>query len=200
MEARKTQARGDARKERILEIALKIFAESGYYGASLADIAAGAGVSQTGLLHHFRSKPALLGAVLEFRDRKYSERRILTADEPLRGVEALHHQIRMVERTSTDRGTVQLLLVVAAEAINPDHPAHHWLLERYEWMVGWLESSLRLGIADGTIRPEVDCRAIAHEVFAMEDGLKLQWLIHPHIDIVAVFTEFIDALIDRISC
>lgn len=200
MEARRTQARGDARKEQILEVALKTFAESGYYGASLADIAAGAGVSQTGLLHHFRSKQALLVAVLEYRDRMHSERRILTADEPLRGADALRHQIRMVERTSSDRGMVQLLIVVAAEAINPDHPAHHWLLERYEWMVGWLESSLRLGIADGSIRSDVDCGAIARQVFATEDGLKLQWLIHPGIDIVAVFTEYIDALIERISC
>ena len=178
---------------------MKTFAESGYYGASLADIAAGAGVSQTGLLHHFRSKQALLVAVLEYRDRMHSERRILTADEPLRGADALRHQIRMMERTSSDLA-VQLLVVVTAEAINPDHPAHGWLLERYEWMVGWLESSLRLGIDDGSIRPDVDCGAIARQVFATEDGLKLQWLIQPDIDTVAIFTEYIDALIDRISC
>jgi AcrR family transcriptional regulator len=167
MEERRTQARGDARREEILEVALKIFAESGYYGASIAEIADGVGISQPGLLHHFKSKRALLAAVLEYRDRTQSERMVLSSVGPLRGIEALRHQVRMVERNATHRGLVQLFVVVTAEAVNPDHPAHKWLLERYEWMVAWLEKNLRLGIDDGTIRPDVDCRAVAREVFAI---------------------------------
>lgn len=200
MDRRRTQARGDARKEQILEVALKMFAEYGYYGASIADIAASAGVSQAGLLHHFRSKAALMAAVLEFRDRTNSERMILASDEPLRGVDALRHQIRMVQRNVARPGLTQLLLVVTMEAVNPDHPAHDWLLERYDWMVNWMEASLRLGVEDGTIRPDVDCRAVARSVFAMQDGIEVQWLIRPDdVDMVAIFTRFVDSLIERIT-
>ena len=43
----------------------RIYRRNGARGTSLADIAAEAGVSQTGLLYHFRSKEALLNAVID---------------------------------------------------------------------------------------------------------------------------------------
>ncbi|MGY2061863.1 TetR/AcrR family transcriptional regulator, partial [Nocardia gipuzkoensis] len=64
-----TPSRGEARKERILEVALKTFAENGFRGASIAEIADRCGLSQPGLLHHFPTKAALLSAVLDYRDR-----------------------------------------------------------------------------------------------------------------------------------
>ncbi|SPL92724.1 Transcriptional regulator, TetR family [[Actinomadura] parvosata subsp. kistnae] len=65
---RRGYATGAARRERILATALLEFAEHGYRGASLARIAERAGLSQAGLLHHFRNKELLLIAVLDYRD------------------------------------------------------------------------------------------------------------------------------------
>jgi AcrR family transcriptional regulator len=62
--ARPTQA-GERTAERILDAAEALFAERGYNGASLRDVATRVGVRPPSLYNHFASKDALYAAVLE---------------------------------------------------------------------------------------------------------------------------------------
>jgi AcrR family transcriptional regulator len=53
-----------ARTQQILDAARKIFAEQGFYGTRMSDIAQAIGVSQGTMYHYFRSKDELFLAVL----------------------------------------------------------------------------------------------------------------------------------------
>ena len=55
----------DARREQILDVAIDVFGRSGYFGASMNDIADAAGVTKPVLYQHFDSKSDLYSALIE---------------------------------------------------------------------------------------------------------------------------------------
>jgi AcrR family transcriptional regulator len=57
--------KGELTAERILDVAEEIFAERGYAGATLRDVATRAGLRTPSLYNHFPSKESLYAAVLE---------------------------------------------------------------------------------------------------------------------------------------
>ena len=52
-------------KEKILEEALKLFAQSGYMGTSMNDIALKLGVTKAALYKHYKSKQEILDSIIE---------------------------------------------------------------------------------------------------------------------------------------
>ena len=59
-------------KERILETALELFAQSGYLGTSMSDIAKQLGITKGALYKHYKSKQEILDCIVERmnQDRK----------------------------------------------------------------------------------------------------------------------------------
>jgi AcrR family transcriptional regulator len=65
--ARNTRkAQAEQRRLQIMEVALNVFADKGFKGTSIKDIAAAAGISQGLMYHYFPSKEALLRATVEY--------------------------------------------------------------------------------------------------------------------------------------
>ncbi|MCP9619541.1 TetR family transcriptional regulator [Nocardia otitidiscaviarum] len=198
MAQRRSRPRGEARRELILDVALKSFAENGFRGSSIAEIAELCGLSQPGLLHYFPSKAALLAAVLEYRDRLDAER--LEFGAPLSGPDALRRLARLVEHNTHVPGLVQLFTVVTGESVTDDHPAHAWAADRYRRLESGLARALDAGIAEGTVRADIDTKAVARQVFAMMDGLQQQWLLDPDaVDMGALFGDYIEQVIAHIA-
>lgn len=54
-------------KEKIFEVAINLFSEKGYNGASIRDIAKEVGIKESSIYNHYKGKDAILQAILEYQ-------------------------------------------------------------------------------------------------------------------------------------
>jgi AcrR family transcriptional regulator len=159
----------------------------------MAEIARAADLTEPGLLHHFPSKTHLLMEVLRERDRIDSER--MRASLQKNGDHFLEAGIELVEHNQTVPGLVQLFNLLVAESISPDHPAHEFFIERYQReREHWIQAIGKAQQA-GEVRSHISPETVVILIFAMMDGLQVQWLLEPEtIDMAHLFRQFVQLL------
>lgn len=178
--------KGLAKREEILSSALRIIAERGYNRATIRELADAAGLSKTGLLHHFDSKEELFSEILRRRDRE-DEATIQEATSA-----GLHRDISDLPRLSTSvPGLVQLYTRFSAEATDPEHPAHEYFRERYQEARARSLAVIRRFQAEGRLPLSVDPARAATALVALLDGLQIQWLYDPGIDMAEEVAQFL---------
>ncbi|MGW2583131.1 TetR/AcrR family transcriptional regulator [Streptomyces virginiae] len=196
--ARGTYAVGDARRQKILDTAVEHFAQWGFNASSLTRIAADCGITQGGLLHHFRGKEDLLLSVLAQSERHDVERLF---SEPAASVAA--HFATVVDLAADNErrpGIVRMFNTLVGESGNPEHPAHAYFTRRYTRVLAYTVDLLEAGVARGELRPDTDCEAVGREILAVMDGLQIQWVLTPdNVDMPARLRGFLDRLLRDIS-
>jgi AcrR family transcriptional regulator len=166
--------RPEQRRAEILDSTMGLLAEQGYRGLTMADVAKALGITVQAVLHYFPAKDALLLGVLEWRDEvdihtaAPSDRRVRTAAEYIEVVD------RLVQRNTLRPEIIRLYTVLAAESLNPAHPAHEFFADRWKRAVDTLAE-----LAD-VWHPEPNQLALQTVCFL--DGLQLHWLRDPEID------------------
>ena len=81
--ARPRNADGQRTRQLILDAALDLFAEKGYFGTSLRDVAATVGVRESALYNYFAGKEALFDALLVAQQDLKAERLTPLAEAPI---------------------------------------------------------------------------------------------------------------------
>jgi AcrR family transcriptional regulator len=184
--------KGNARREQILFAALTVFAARGYRGASLAVIAEEAGISEPGLIHHFPTKAALVLETLEFHHRRTFEQAMGT-----KSVSFAAHLVDLAADHERDPRFIRLLLVLAAEAIDPEHPAHAWFVARYDRVRIGMERQFAADQGAKLLRADVDTALLTRQTIALLDGLELQFLLDSTFDIVTPLTAWFAPLYEQ---
>lgn len=189
MARRGSYAKGVARREEILESALEVIGRKGYQNASLKQIAEVVGVTPAALLHYFGSKEELFTAVLRKRDEHDGmDPRFSDDTDPRDGL------IAVIRHNTEVPGLVELFSRLAVDAVDPEHPAHAYFLDRSER----LREAVAAGFhRDTTREPALDPDTMARVLQAVADGLQLQWMIDPSVDMADIVERLIDALAPR---
>ncbi|MGW0732128.1 TetR/AcrR family transcriptional regulator [Streptomyces sp. NPDC002851] len=184
---------GAETRTRILDAAAELFAESGYRATTMVAVAEAAGLSQTGLLHHFPDKERLLADVLDRRDRLDME---AIGDIPdARGWDRFDNLLRLVEHNTGQPGIVRLFAALEGEAIDADHPAHDWLRRHHRMAAEMIGAWLTEAIEDGTAPPDTPVDRISRLTVAVMDGLQVQWLMDPEgVDMIGDFAAHLAAV------
>jgi AcrR family transcriptional regulator len=194
----KGQARvGAERRSAIVDAAIEVYAQRGYRGSALADVAERVGVTPAGILYHFGTKEDLLLAVIAERDRRASEE---LTDMPIAGgLESLRGIIRFAEMSERERGLTALHTVLTVESFDPDAPTHAYFHHRSRVLRDWGERTLLAAQKKEEIRADVDCRAKAQQLVAFLEGAAVLWLSDDSLSLVALYQEYLDSLIASIQ-
>jgi AcrR family transcriptional regulator len=163
----------------VIEKATEAFAERGYTGTSMREIAMAIGMTQQGLSHHFPSKSALLEAVLAHRDQSGVD---LYTSLELSPIDTLRAIVRDV---AANPDLIRLTMTLSTEAISEAHPAHTFFKEHFARAREVFERLLQRGQLTGEIRDDIPAKELAALAVAAFEGYQLQWLTGPDIDIEA---------------
>ena len=196
MVQRGSYAKGVAKREQILHEALAVIAREGYRGASVREIADAVGLSQAGLLHYFDSKEELFVEVLRMRDEVDLAAFGAAADDGGEGeLETLTAgYLRIIRHNADVPGLVQLLAHMAADAADPQHPAHAYFLARGAGFRAGLGAALARAQAAGTVADRLSPETMARTLQAVWDGAQMQWLLDPTVDIAGIVGAYLDSL------
>lgn len=191
-------AKGDARREAIVEVATEVFGTLGYRSATMLQIAAACGISRTGLLHHFPTKESLLEAVLSRRDESSFTVVPLPTGTSDDDRAALQRLVTLAQHNAESPTIVNLFSVLSAEAGDPDHPAHDFFARRYQALRMGMEQSLHRLQQRGALVSGTDPQMLTVELIALMDGLQVQWVLSPdQIDMAAVLRHRINTALVR---
>ena len=194
MAQRGSYAKGVAKREEILERALEVIAREGYRGASIKELAEAVGLSQAGLLHYFDSKEELFTEILRKRDEIDV---VHYGPVPPAGTDAVDLRstyVGIIRHNSDVPGLVQLFSRLSVDAADPEHPAHKYFIERNDNIRRVFQTALAQQQAAGKLTDRVDAATLARVFQAVADGLQIQWMLDPSVDMAATVEALFEAL------
>ena len=183
------------RRQLIIEAAIPIIGQRGYYGFSIKSLAEACALSVPGVLHHFGSKEAILMAVLDYRESRDFE--AVWQGLPFRDAEQLaayslaefkRLMHETVVRNSQQPENLRLGSVLRIESLYPGHPAYTFFRDRNRRAMRTFIQMLTGKVA----HPEVT----AAQLIALMLGLEALWLGSPEmIDFVAQWDQGIEKIL-----
>lgn len=166
-----SDAEGDPIRVRLIEAAAEVFAEKGYDGAGVAEIARRAGYTTGAIYGRFTGKAELLAAAIDAHtdselDALFNEHRFEGKVTDILTTVGSH-----LVSAGFDSGHALLLEAMVAARREPE--LRRMLQERLEWRADRLADLIRQAKATGAIDPALDTEAVARFCHAVGFGFLL---------------------------
>ena len=154
----------------LTDVALRVFAERGYDGASMDDVARAAGITKASIYHHVSGKEALLERGLG----RALDALFAILDEPAaregRAIERLHHIVERVVET-TLRLLPELTVLFRARGTSK---SERDAVERRRAFERAVTELIVAAQRDGDVRADVEPRLAARLIFGMSNSV-VEW-------------------------
>lgn len=173
--------RTEASRRALIDATITLLAREGYRAASVARIQEESGLSRGLVNYHFGSKLKLMKAVVERIRTVYKEQTVGEhGRETMTGLEQVMEMFssylnRMAVRPEGSR----VMLVLATESVSNAPEVRSAVQEAFAGMRESLTEMLRTGVADGTIRADIDPVGHAAVLAAVLRGTALQYFVDP---------------------
>jgi AcrR family transcriptional regulator len=175
---RRTQEQRRADTERrVLEAATALIARTGSRSVTLAQVGEAAGYSRGIVYHQFGSRERLIEAVLDQAQRVGLPEHSGVGLEHLVGIVETYLQA-VAKRTPSTRAFLQLWM----EAIATDPVVAPLFAQRDEGFRRYLSDAVGRGVADGSVRSDVDPAAAGAVLMALLRGTSLQLIATPPVE------------------
>lgn len=185
-------SRGMGREE-ILAEAMKLFAQHGYEGASTAEIAAAAGLSQSVVLYHFTSKENLWREAMRGLFAKVNTQSLIDQDsyKDLDVIARLKVAIRQFAHLSAQ--TPEFARAVTREGM-AGGPRLRWLIEDLSPPIhDVFHRLIEEGVAVGALKP---CSP-GHTTMVIHTAINIIFILAPLAEIVTGKSSFLPDVIER---
>ncbi|WP_193103872.1 TetR/AcrR family transcriptional regulator [Brachybacterium sp. FME24] len=178
-------SKGVARRQEILDRAIEVFRERGADGTSLRRIATAIGVSHAALLHYFDSREQLLVAVYEHAESKRDTAKMYT------DISALDVLVKAAMINVEVPGMVELYTTLVASSLAAEGtPSNEFFSARFARIREELTDRLSAEQSAGLLRQDVDPADMAALLIAASDGLQIQWLLEPSVELERTLETF----------
>jgi TetR/AcrR family transcriptional regulator, acrAB operon repressor len=202
--ARRTKEEAQATRHRILDTAEQVFQERGVSRTSLDDLARAAGVTRGAIYHHFRNKADLFDAMMQRVSLPMEQMTARTGaddlDDPLASVRAC--ALTVLERLTTDAQCQRVFEISCHKVEYVDEMeqlrARH--IECRANCLAQIERGLRNAARKGMLDNVVSPRVAAVGLYALVDGLIMNWVLDPKsLPLAKAAAPLIDAFLDGIG-
>jgi AcrR family transcriptional regulator len=190
LQTRKTRAprpnkhRGNQRSEEILGVALALFAEHGYTGVSIQDIARSGKINAALIYYYFHNKDHLFVEAI-----KYSVSSALMRHQQFDGghadpVAGINCWFETNTKLAKPLGQMFRLMLDYRASRKPSSSIERLIKEFYETEIGILREAIGVGVKRGIFRPQ-DASKMALFISTHLDGLTAAAAIRPDYDVAA---------------
>ena len=161
------------KRKRILDAAVRVFAEHGYHGSRVGDIAEDAGVAHGLLYHYFASKDDVLQTIFveNWGELVARFRAVEAADEP--APEKLEGIAKILLRTW--RNDPALVTVMVREVARSRHIQDQVLEVREAFAI--VQRVIEQGQRDGSFRRDVDARLASWLLYGGLEEVLTGWVL-----------------------
>ena len=160
---------------RLVEAAAQLITEKGWEATTAAEIGRRAGYSRAMVHARYGGKDAILDTL--FRNTYEAQQAADGGDEVDGLRHALGHFDRIIGLYAADREFLRAMFVLTFEAVKSTSPMRGRL---QEWLSGGadtVDAGLRAGIADGSVRADVDVASATVDISTAGLGVAHHWMV-----------------------